>query len=175
MRRLLLMRHAKAERSLPGGRDRDRVLAERGRDDAPKVGRYLVRHNFVPDLALVSDSARTRETWALLAKAFETVPPARFEERIYESSTEAILQAIKDTPPGVKSLLVLGHNPGLQELAVTLAASGDVEARQRLKEEFPTSALAVIVFAQEDWSALHARGGRLDHLVTPRTLAEATD
>ena len=69
MRRLLLLRHAKAERSQPGGRDHDRVLAERGRADAKKLGVYLARHAFVPDRAVVSTAARTRETWALLATA----------------------------------------------------------------------------------------------------------
>ena len=67
MRRLLLLRHAKAERSQPGGRDHDRVLAARGRADAKKLGAYLARHAFVPDRALVSTSARTRETWAQVA------------------------------------------------------------------------------------------------------------
>src|SRR3954468_24768365 len=99
MRRLLLLRHAKAERSQPGGRDHDRVLAERGRADAKKLGLYLARHGFVPDRAVVSTAVRTCETWALLAAAFVKAPPVSFEERIYEASPQAILAAIKDTGP----------------------------------------------------------------------------
>ena len=120
MRRLLLLRHAKTERSQPGGRDQDRVLADRGRADAPKLGAYMVRHALKPGLAVVSNSARTRETWALVA-------------------------------------------------------AGDVEARQRLKEDFPTSALAVINFALKDWSRVHLHAGRLEHFVTPRSLEVATE
>ena len=80
MLRLLLLRHAKAERGQPGGRDHERALAQRGRDDAPRLGAYLVRHKLVPDLALVSTAARTRETWALATAAFAEPPPVQFEE-----------------------------------------------------------------------------------------------
>jgi len=75
----------------------------------------------------------------------------------------------------VHTLLVVGHNPGLQDLATMLIASGDVEARQRLKEKFPTSGLVVIDFALDDWSRVHAHAGRLDHFISPRSLAAATD
>jgi phosphohistidine phosphatase len=175
MRRLLLLRHAKAERLQPGGRDHDRVLAERGRAEAKKLGLYLARHAFVPDRAVVSTAARTRETWALLATAFAKAPPTRFEERIYDATLQAILEMIKDTGVETGTLLVIGHNPSLQELAAMLIASGDIDARERLGEGFPTSALAAISFAAEDWPAVHLRGGRLEHFVTPKWLATATD
>ena len=175
MRRLLLLRHAKAERLQSGGRDHDRILAKRGRDDATAIGAYLVRHKLVPDRALVSTSARTRETWALVAAAFAKAPPAEFENSIYESSPEAILKAIKATKPAAKTLVVVGHNPGMQQLAAVLIASGDIEARQRLLEEFPTAAFAMINFAAESWDGVHANGGRLEHFVTPHTLEAATD
>ena len=175
MRRLLLLRHAKAERSQSGGRDHDRVLTERGRADARKLGLYLARHAFVPDRAVVSTAARTRETWALLATAFAKAPAAKFDERIYDATPQAILEIIKDTGPTTGTLLVIGHNPSLQELAAMLIASGDIDARERLGEDFPTSALAAISFAVEDWNSVHPRGGRLEHFVTPGWLATATD
>src|SRR4051794_26331901 len=86
MRHLLLLRHAKAERLQPGGRDLDRILAARGRSDAKTLGIYLARHRPIPDCAVVSPSARTRETWALVAGAFAKAPPAQFEERLYDAS-----------------------------------------------------------------------------------------
>jgi phosphohistidine phosphatase len=175
MRRLLLLRHAKAERSQPGARDHDRSLTERGRTDAGKLGAYIARHRLAPDLAMVSTAARTRQTWELVAAALPETPAVRFEERIYEASPEAILQAIKQAEPRVRTLLVIGHNPGLQELAAMLVAAGDVEARQRLNEEFPTAALAVIEFASEDWGRVHRQGGRLEHFVAPRSLQATTD
>lgn len=175
MRRLLLLRHAKAERSQPGGRDHDRVLTERGRADARKLGGYLARHAFVPDRALVSTSVRTRETWALLAAAFDKTPPVSFEDGIYDATPQSIVQEIKSTGSDIGTLLVIGHNPGLQELAAMLVASGDIDARERLGEDFPTAALAAISFAVQDWSGVHPHGGRLEHFLTPGWLATATD
>jgi phosphohistidine phosphatase len=173
MRRLLLLRHAKAEPSRPDKQDHDRVLAERGRADAAKLGTYLARHAFKPDHVLVSTSARTRETWALMVEAFARAPSVRFEEHIYNATTQAILKAVHDTEPAARTLLVIGHNPGLQELAANLVASGDIDARQRLGAEFPTAALAAISFAVDDWRGVHPRGGRLEHFVTPKWLATA--
>jgi phosphohistidine phosphatase len=175
MRRLLLLRHAKAERRTPEGSDHDRALAGRGRTDARKIGAYLARHGLIPDRALVSTSARTRETWALVAEAFDKAPPASFEAGIYEASPQAILDTIQKAGGNSATLLVIGHNPGLQELAALLIAAGDVDARQRLKEHFPTSALAVIGLPTGNWRTLHLHAGRLDHFVTPDSLAAASD
>jgi phosphohistidine phosphatase len=111
----------------------------------------------------------------LVAASLQNVAPARFEERLYDAAPDTILQAIQETGAAVATLLVIGHNPGLQELAATLVAAGDVEARQRLKEYFPTGALAVIEFAIDDWVRLHPHGGRLEHFVAPRSLEAATD
>src|SRR3954471_3412609 len=111
MRRLLLLRHAKAERLQTGGRDQDRVLAQRGRADAKTLGAYLARHAFVPDRAVVSTSARTRETWTLVAAAMGKSPPASFDERIYDATPDAILGTIRETGADAGTLLVVGHNP----------------------------------------------------------------
>lgn len=175
MRRLILLRHAKAERAQPGEKDHERALTDRGRADAARIGAYMTRHRLIPNRALVSTSARTRETWALVAKAFSKAPPARFDERIYESSPQAILAVISEAGAKAETLLVVGHNPSVQELAAMLTASGDVDARRRLKEEFPTAAIAVITFAADDWANIHPRGGRLEHFVSPKWLEAETD
>jgi phosphohistidine phosphatase len=175
MRRLLLLRHSKAERAQGKQSDHDRILAERGRKDAATIGAFLIKHKFVPDRALVSTSARTRETWALASQAFKKKPPVDFDDRIYEASPEAILKSIREVGTDGKMLIVVGHNPGMQQLAAMLIASGDVDARQRLLEDYPTSALALISFAVDSWEAVHAHGGRLEHFVTPHTLEPATD
>jgi phosphohistidine phosphatase len=175
MHRLLLLRHAKAERSRPGERDRDRRLDDRGRDDAPRIGAYMAKHGLVPDRAVVSIAARTRETWEAVAASLAETPTADFDDRIYEASPAALLQVIKETSPETQTLLIVGHNPGLQELATLLIATGDVETRQRLKENFATSALAVIEFALDGWDKLHPQAGRLAHFIDPRAIAAATD
>ena len=96
-----------------------------------------------------------------------------YEDRLYNAAPEAIIALLKKTAPAVRSLLVVGHNPGLHEAARRLIASGDVEARERLNEGLPTSGLAVIDFASKDWRKLHPQGGRLERFVSPRSLAQA--
>jgi len=174
MRRLLLLRHAKTERPEPGERDRDRRLTKRGREDAPLIGAYMARHGLVPDLALVSPATRAEETWALIAKALPTAPKVVEEEGIYNAGRDKLIGIIRKARDA-HVLLVVGHNPGLHELAVSLIASGDVEARERVNEKLPTSGLVVIDLAFDDWSRLHPNAGRIERFVSPRLIEEATD
>jgi phosphohistidine phosphatase len=174
MRRLLLLRHAKTERAEPGGHDRDRMLTSRGRSDAPVIGAYMAHHGLVPDLVLVSPAARAQQTWALIASAFAKTPRVTKDERIYNASPARLITVIEQTR-GAHALLVVGHNPSLHDIAVQLIATGDVETRERASEKLPTSGLVVIDFAIDDWSELHPRSGRLEHFVTPRLLAAATE
>ena len=175
MRRLMLLRHAKTERAQPGERDRDRKLTKRGRSDAPLIGAYMARHGLVPDLALVSPATRAQETWALLADCFaEKLPAVVKDERIYNADPQQLMALLAETE-GAKSLVLVGHNPGLHELAVQLIASGDVEARERIAEGLPTSALVVIDLAFDDWSRLHPHSGRLERFVSPRLIGAETE
>jgi len=171
----MIFRHAKAEKGAPGTRDRDRPLAARGLKDAPRMGAYMAHHDLVPRHALVSPARRTRETWDGLAGALPSGIPVFYEDRLYDAGPEAILAVLKETSRAIRALIVVGHNPGLHETARLLIASGDVEARERLNEGLPTSALAVIDFAGNDWDKLHPRSGRLERFVTPRLLKAATD
>jgi phosphohistidine phosphatase len=86
-----------------------------------------------------------------------------------------LLGAIKETPDSARVLLVLGHNPGLHELAVLLVATGDIDTRERLREDFPTAGLAIIDFAPDGWAKLHPRSGRLERFVSPKSIAAATN
>ncbi|HUL87532.1 MAG TPA: histidine phosphatase family protein [Pseudolabrys sp.] len=173
MRRLLLFRHAKAERSEPGMEDRARKLVERGRKEAAKVGGYMSAHALIPDRVMTSPSARTQETWKFAATTFRNPPAATAEERLYDATAHTILGIVRETNPATHTLLVIGHNPGLHELATMLIASGDIEARERLREKLPTSGLVIIDFAFDDWGKLHPHCGRLERFVTPRSLGAA--
>jgi phosphohistidine phosphatase len=173
--RLLIFRHAKAEKSSPGMRDRDRPLAARGLKDAARMGAYMAHHALAPRHALVSPARRTRETWDGLASALPAGIPVFYEDRLYSAGPAEILAVIQESRPAIRTLIVVGHNPGLHEMARLLIAAGDVEARERLNEGLPTSGLAVIDFAGNDWTKLHPRGGRLERFVTPRLLKAATD
>ncbi len=170
MRRLLLLRHSKADRLQPGTRDHARVLTEPGRADAARIGLYLARHELSPDLACISPSVRTLETWALATAALHPAPPARTEQGLYDATAQTLFKLVAETPAVSRTVILVGHNPGLHEFALMLIASGDIETRERLREGLPTSGLAVIDFAFDDWSRLHGHAGRLERFVTPRSL-----
>jgi phosphohistidine phosphatase len=174
MRRLMLLRHAKTERAEPGQRDRDRKLVKRGRADAPTLGAYLVHHDLIPDLALISPAVRARETWDLVVQAFDKPPRVQIDDRLYNASPHKLLQVLAE-PRKASSLLIVGHNPSLHEFALQLIASGDVEAREQLHEKLPTSGLVVMDLPIEDWPKLRPHSARLERFVTPRLIAAATE
>ncbi len=175
MRRLMLLRHAKSDWSAAGRPDRERVLSPRGERTAPLMGRYLAEQDLVPQHAIVSVAERTRQTWQFLGNTVTATPGVTFDERIYEAAPVDILAAIADTPAAAETLLVVGHNPGLQSLALALAGSGSGKARRSLAEKFPTAGLAVIDFDLPDWKSLSPGSGRLERFVTPRSLGGDDD
>jgi phosphohistidine phosphatase len=175
MRRLLLLRHAKSSWSEPGASDHARPLNRRGEEAAPRIGAYLNRHKLVPDGVLCSTATRTRETWNLVAAEMRAAPEATYVERIYDATPRTLLDVFRQADAAARSVLVIGHNPGLQEIATELIAAGDLDDRERLREKLPTGGLVVIDFAIADWSTLHARSGRLERFVVPRMLEAATD
>ncbi len=173
-RRLILLRHAKSDRNQIGKSDHDRVLNARGAKDAHLIGAFLAHHGFIPDRAVVSTAVRARETWEFAAQSLPETP-LQLEHRLYEASPDAILDVIMATEPAVKTLLLVGHNPAFHALAVNLVGTGEVEARQRLQEKFPTAGVAVVDFAVDEWQKLHPAAGRLERFVSPRVLAAAID
>jgi phosphohistidine phosphatase len=175
MRRLLLLRHGKAERSEPGMPDLTRALIERGRKDAAKIGAYMASHALIPDRVVISPAARTRETWKFAASAFRPEPGAIMSEQLYDATPHAIFAAIKDAPASVHTLLVVGHNPSLHEVALMLIATGDIEARERLGEKLPTCGLVIVDFAIDAWGKLHPQSGRLERFISPKTLEAAAN
>ncbi len=175
MRRLLLLRHAKAERSEPGTQDRARVLIERGRKDVARIGAYMASHALVPERAVLSPAARTQETWKYLGGAFKPAPAAISAERLYDAAPRDIIGIVKASPASAHSLMLIGHNPGLHEAALMLIASGDIDARERLREGLPTAGLVVVDFAFDDWSKVHPHSGRLERFVSPKSLEAAAN
>lgn len=173
MRRLILFRHAQAEPSELGQEDRARALTDHGRKDAAKMGIYMARHALVPDRVALSPAARTQQTWKLAAAAFKPAPAAHSAEALYNATPQDIAAVIQAAPNEAGVLLVIAHNPGLHDVALTLIATGDIEARARLREKLPTSGLIVIDFAYEDWALLHPQSGRLERFVSPKWLDAA--
>ncbi|HEY6255560.1 MAG TPA: histidine phosphatase family protein [Xanthobacteraceae bacterium] len=172
--RLMLLRHAKAEKADGGMRDRDRPLNGRGRSDAAEIAAYMVERALAPERVVVSSAQRTRETWARMAPAFSTAPAVDYEDRLYDARTEAIVSVIKAAGGKAAALMVIGHNPGLHDTARLLLAHRGGTARQ-LDEGLPTAGLVVIDFAVDNWNKLAARSGRLKGFITPRLLRSAQE
>ncbi|MHC2107306.1 MULTISPECIES: histidine phosphatase family protein [unclassified Methylobacterium] len=168
MRRLILLRHAKSDRPA-GVADHERPLNDRGRRAAPAVGGHIGQEGPRPDLALVSTATRTRETWDAVSAALGA-PEARYHHDIYEAPAERILGLIRGAPDSAETVIVVGHNPGLGDLAATLAGEGPRKERTRLATEFPTAAYAVIAFDAAAWSAIAPGQGRLERFVRPRDI-----
>lgn len=163
-RRLVLVRHAKAAE---GTADIDRPLADRGRTDAPAIGRLLRDLGIAPDRVVVSPAKRTRQTWKLAAAELDASPAAESDDRIYDNSIRQLLAIAQSTDEAVGTLVLVGHNPSMHELVETLDdGRGDPAVRARLADGFRTSAVAV--FAVTEWPALTAGSARLVHLATPR-------
>jgi len=170
VRRLILLRHAKS--AWPEGvADVDRPLNARGRAAAPRMGAYLAAEGLVPGHVMVSPARRRQETWALVGVVLPTVE-VETVPLIYEASPGRILDALRTAPDAADTLLLIGHNPGFQDLALLLVGSGDATARENLREKFPTAGLTVIDFAVASWGAVGRGGGRLERFVTPRDLSE---
>jgi phosphohistidine phosphatase len=176
MRRLMLLRHAKTEADAPSGKDFDRRLDERGRSDAAEIGGWMARHRHHPDVVLVSTAVRARQTWDIVAGAMKAGPQPLVADmpELYGAGPSELLQiihALDTEDPG--KLLVIGHNPGMHEVALALIGSGDEVGRKVLADNLPTSGLAVIDFSIEDWNDASFRGGRLALFVSPRLLKKA--
>jgi len=144
MERLILFRHAEAEVRAAGQSDHDRPLTAQGRYDAGLMGRVLASAGYVPDRALVSSSRRTRETWEAMASAF---PETKAEESraLYNASAAQLAKAAQKAGAKGGTVLVIGHNPGVQLFALSLTQSGSTGARQ-VHEGFPTASAAVFAF-----------------------------
>jgi phosphohistidine phosphatase len=178
MRRLMLLRHAKTENDAPSGKDQDRRLDDRGRLDAAEIGGWISHHPPFPDLVLVSPAVRSHQTWELAWDAMKgSVPPPQveFPPELYGADPSALLQIIHAAATAnPHRLLLVGHNPGLHELAFALTGSGSAAARRALADNLPTSGLAVIDFDIEDWDGVSFRAGRLELFVSPKLLKAAS-
>lgn len=176
MRKLLLLRHAKAEIGSLAIPDIDRQLMPRGRKAASRMARYIADECLTPDYVICSSAARTRETLTLMKPVLwpQGIPDTAlaFEPLIYEAPYERILHVIHRAPNNAKTLMVVGHNPGLEDLVDALMMTADKDAEQKLRAKYPTCALAVLTFPVSLWEDVIEQGGHLERFVTPRALAD---
>jgi phosphohistidine phosphatase len=177
MRRLMLLRHAKTETDAPSGKDQDRRLDDRGRNDAAEIGGWMTRHPPFPDSVLVSPAVRAHQTWEIAWQAMKKrVPEPEVElvPELYGADPAQLLLTIREASTAdPKTLMLVGHNPGMHELALALAGSGDAMGRRALADNLPTSGLAVFDFETDDWADVAFRRGRLVQFVSPKLLKQS--
>lgn len=168
MRRLLLLRHAKAEPVGSGPSDFDRSLIERGEAAATLIGRYMSLNKIMPDAVLCSPSKRTRQTVERIEAELGAKLDIMLLSALYNAPTEALLDQIREHGDDARTLLVVGHNTGIEEaLALLVRPSADSLA---VPASYPTGTLAILSLEDGEWSGLEQRSGRLTAFVRPRDL-----
>ena len=183
MRRLMLLRHAKTEHDAPSGHDQDRRLDDRGRLDAAAVGGWIGRHLPIPEVVLVSTAVRAQQTWEIVGPAMQDAcrtaappPQVEFLDELYGAEPAQLLQIVRMAEASdPRQLMVVGHNPGMHELALALAGGGDAAAKKALEDNLPTTGLAILDFAIEDWNEVAFRRGTLVRFISPKLLKQTSD
>jgi len=169
----MLLRHAKSDwTGSTKVEDHERPLNGRGRKTAPKIGEYLRAKNYVPRLVLCSTATRAKETLELILSTLKSSPKVNYDRKLYLADWPQLLAAIQKCPDKISPLLVVGHNPGLEQLALALALKPQSIAEkgraQRLAQKFPTAALAVFDFEVKNWKEVKPGCGRLVDFVRPK-------
>jgi phosphohistidine phosphatase len=178
MRRLMLLRHAKTEHEAPSGRDEDRRLDNRGRGDAAEIGSWIGRNPPFPGLVLVSPAVRALQTWEIAWEAMKeqvAEPVVELLPELYGADVSELLEVIHNasaTDP--KRLMLVGHNPGMHELAIALAGHGDAAGRGALADNLPTAGLAIFDFDIDDWTDVAVRRGKLALFVSPKLIKQTS-
>jgi phosphohistidine phosphatase len=172
VKRLYLLRHSKAVPADGGTEDFDRTLMLSGMQDGAAMARYLRKSDYAVELILCSPSARTTQTAELVLRELQA--EIEYRENLYLAAAAKIIAAVHGAPPGTKSLMIVGHNPGLEESATRLARE-PVRRKERarheaLEEKFPTSALAILDFDVTRWRDVEEGSGKLVDFVRPRDI-----
>jgi phosphohistidine phosphatase len=171
MNRLYLLRHAKAAPQAPGTEDRDRPLADKGGRAVREVGVWAEEAGLAPELILCSPAVRTRQTLALLLPHLGGRPEVKLEEALYLANAEALAARLRRVAGKCPNVLLVGHNPGIEALAVALVHGPAGPLGKRLREGMPTAALAAFEL-DGPWAALDDGAARLTHYITPKAPRE---
>ena len=161
MKTLLLLRHAKSSKDDTTLRDFDRPLNDRGKDDAKLIGRFIRESSISPDLVISSPAKRATKTTELVLKSAALKFNVAFDERIYEADLHRLLTVVSQIEPARSVVMLVGHNPGFEDLVEVLAGR---------TTRLPTASLAQIDLIVEEWNEVRAGAGKLKWLVTPKDL-----
>ena len=174
MKTVYLLRHAKSDWAEGGLKDNERPLSDRGKKAAPQMAAYIKAQKYKPDLVLCSTARRTVETFDALKEALGDDINVRFEDGLYLAEPHKLLERLTWLDDGIKSAMIIGHNPGIAQLAAQLARSpedvDEEKTHKRMREKFSTGALAVIKMPIKAWAELKYGRGRLVDFMRPKDL-----
>ena len=170
MKTLYLLRHAKSSWDDPGLKDEERPLNERGFRAATVMGLYFAQCGFRPDVILCSTARRALETLDQVRPRLAGKPALTIDKAIYRADSAALLALVRDLPESAGSALIVGHNPALEEFALSLAGSGAKELRASMAEKYPTGALTVLSLPQQPWSEIGWKMAELRNFTSPKDL-----
>jgi len=171
--RLTLLRHAKSSWDDISLRDFDRPLAPRGIKAAPKIGKYMAENDILPDHVWCSSARRTTETFARIQSVLPVTPDVRYDDMIYSAGTASgLVNLIRSAAPDMPHLMIVGHNPTMQDMVLSLVRwdEGQAEQKAQIRRKFSTGALVTIDFEIDGWPDIEYEAGQLRHFVTPKML-----
>lgn len=169
-KQLVLLRHAKSSWDDPFLEDFDRPLAKRGRKAGKCVSEWLKAQDIRPDLVLCSPAVRTRETLALVADAIGPAARIHYDKRLYLADADDLLTKIRSADADARSVMVIGHNPGMHDLAIALLRPGAKRDRAKLAEKFPTATVACFDVPIAWWTELKPGEATLKKFARPADL-----
>jgi phosphohistidine phosphatase len=171
----MLLRHAKSSWDQVDVDDVDRPLAPRGRSAATLLGRFISRKGLEPELVLCSSATRARQTWEMVAAEWDQadqsgLPRLEMRASLYLASVGELFSTLRRIDDDVAAIMIIGHNPGMEQMARRLVSQGDPKGLKRLRKKFPTAALAAIDLPIESWSTLKSGQGELQAFIRPKDL-----
>ncbi|MBP6011247.1 MAG: histidine phosphatase family protein [Alphaproteobacteria bacterium] len=174
MKTVYILRHAKSDWAEAGLKDHERPLNDRGREAAPKMGAYLKAKRYKPSLVLCSTARRTVETCDLIKLSLGAGVTVTFEEALYLAEVRQLVERLRRLDDDIETVMIIGHNPGLEQLANGLPASPSTDEEERLhrrmREKFSTCALAVIKLPVKTWREVKMGSGTLKDFMRPKDL-----
>jgi len=173
LKKLILLRHAKSGWDDPVPRDFDRPLNGKGRRAARAIGQHARAIGITFDQVIASPALRVTETLDEFTGGYGSMPDPGFDRRIYLASAQALLEVIQDADDAAGTVLLVGHNPGLEDLVFLLVPEGEDEAREQVEEKYPTASIAEITLAVDHWADTEVGSGTLDRFTRPRDLDPA--
>ena len=174
MKYIYLLRHAKAANGGPQSNDHERPLTEGGKHSAAAIGAYMRQKNLMPELTLCSDAQRTRETLEYCQQGMQYDLPVDYIPKLYLASPAILFSFIQRQSNDLNQLMIVGHNPGIHQLALELAVHDASSYWEEISLSFPTASLAVISCHTESWELISPRSGRLEHFVSREHIPEPT-